>query len=67
MLQNDVRLSGPVLADLGVSTSGADADGVVQLIDAFRLDAKNFPRRSGEAASGLERHKCPVCQCRAGT
>jgi putative CocE/NonD family hydrolase len=35
ILQKDVTLAGPLLADLFVATSGTDADWVVKLIDVF--------------------------------
>jgi uncharacterized protein len=38
ILQNDVTLSGPVLADLMVNISNTDADFVVKLIDVFPDD-----------------------------
>ncbi len=41
ILQNDVTLTGPLLADLRVSLSGTDADFVVKLIDVFPEDSPN--------------------------
>jgi uncharacterized protein len=40
VLNNDVTLAGPVIADLVVSTTGTDADFVVKLIDVFPADFK---------------------------
>ncbi len=40
-LDKDVTVSGPIKADLFVSTSGTDADWVVKLIDVYPDDAKN--------------------------
>jgi putative CocE/NonD family hydrolase len=40
VLDSDVTLAGPLLADLRVSTSGTDSDWVVKLIDVFPSDLK---------------------------
>ena len=40
VLQQDITLTGPVLANLIVSTTGTDADYVVKLIDVFPEDSK---------------------------
>jgi uncharacterized protein len=40
VLSDDVTLTGPLSADLFVSTTGTDADFVVKLIDVFPPDAK---------------------------
>jgi putative CocE/NonD family hydrolase len=40
-LDEDVTLTGPLTADLFVSTTGTDADYVVKLIDVFPNDTKN--------------------------
>jgi putative CocE/NonD family hydrolase len=40
-LQDDMTISGPIKADLFVSTSGTDADWVVKVIDVFPDDAVN--------------------------
>ena len=40
LLQEDITLTGPLTADLFVSTSGTDADYVVKLIDVFPPDTK---------------------------
>jgi putative CocE/NonD family hydrolase len=40
ILDEDVTLTGPVVADLFVSTTGTDADFVVKLIDVFPPDMK---------------------------
>jgi uncharacterized protein len=41
ILTEDITLTGPVIADLFVSTTGTDADFVVKLIDVFPDDTKN--------------------------
>jgi uncharacterized protein len=38
ILEEDIVLAGPVIADLMVSTTGTDADWVVKLIDVYRDD-----------------------------
>ncbi len=40
ILDEDITLTGPVVADLFVSTTGTDADFVVKLIDVFPPDMK---------------------------
>jgi uncharacterized protein len=40
ILKEDMTLTGPITADLFVSTTGTDADYVVKLIDVFPADAK---------------------------
>jgi putative CocE/NonD family hydrolase len=40
ILAEDITLTGPITADLFVSTTGTDADYVVKLIDVFPADAK---------------------------
>ena len=40
ILDEDITLTGPLTADLFVSTTGTDADYVVKLIDVFPADAK---------------------------
>jgi len=40
LLQEDITMTGPLTADLFVSTSGTDADYVVKLIDVFPPDTK---------------------------
>jgi uncharacterized protein len=40
ILAEDITLTGPLTADLFVSTSGTDADYIVKLIDVFPPDAK---------------------------
>lgn len=42
VLEEDVTLAGPILADLWVSTSGSDSDWIVKLIDVFPPDAEDF-------------------------
>ncbi len=41
VLEQDVTLAGPVIADLWVSTSGSASDWIVKLIDVFPPDARN--------------------------
>ncbi|MEO6252864.1 MAG: CocE/NonD family hydrolase [Ferruginibacter sp.] len=56
ILQEDITLAGPVVADLMVSVSTTDADFVVKLIDVFpdefTYDESLFPSPSGEAGRG---------------
>jgi len=40
ILQDDITLTGPLTADLFVSTTGTDADYIVKLIDVFPPDTK---------------------------
>lgn len=40
ILNEDITLAGPIIADLFVSTTGTDADYIVKLIDVFPADAK---------------------------
>jgi len=42
-LQEDITFTGPVIADLFVSTTGTDADYVVKLIDVFPDTLNNYP------------------------
>jgi len=56
VLQEDMTLAGPVVAELWVSTTGEDADWVVKLIDVLPPDAPDPPHeafargmRAGEA------------------
>jgi putative CocE/NonD family hydrolase len=42
-LQEDITFTGPVIADLFVSTTGTDADFVVKLIDVFPDDLSDYP------------------------
>ncbi len=41
LLENDVTVSGPILADFFVSTTGTDADWVVKVIDVYPDSTKN--------------------------
>lgn len=52
VLDEDVTLAGPVLADLWVSTSGTSSDWIVKLIDVFPKDAEDFPQMSSEERLG---------------
>jgi uncharacterized protein len=47
VLNNDLTLAGPVIADLLVSITGTDADFVVKLIDVFPDDF-NYPGAAGQ-------------------
>jgi len=56
VLQEDLTLAGPLLAELWVSTSGTDSDWIVKLVDVFPPDAPDPPHaafargmRAGEA------------------
>lgn len=46
VLNEDVTLAGPSLADLWVSTTGTDSDWVVKLIDVWPAGAADFPGMS---------------------
>ena len=52
VLEEDVTLAGPVLADLWVSTSGTSSDWVVKLIDVFPDDAPAFFELSEDKEMG---------------
>jgi uncharacterized protein len=43
LLTEEITLTGPLTADLFVSTTGTDADYIVKLIDVFPPDTKNPP------------------------
>lgn len=43
-LTEDITLTGPIVADLFVSTTGTDADYVIKLIDVFPHTLDNYPR-----------------------
>jgi len=43
VLSEDITLTGPLTADLFVSTTGTDADYIVKLIDVFPPDTKPLP------------------------
>lgn len=43
VLDEDVIVAGPILADLWVSTSGTDSDWIVKLIDVYPGDAEDTP------------------------
>lgn len=48
VLDEDITIAGPVIADLFVSTTGTDADWIVKLIDVYRGDTPdNKPNPSG--------------------
>jgi predicted acyl esterase len=51
-LQNDVTLSGPITANLFVSTTGTDADFVVKLIDVLPDTAADV---NGKNIGGMQR------------
>lgn len=48
MLQEDLNFSGPITADLFVSTSGTDADFIVKVIDVFPDDTPQSPNSKVE-------------------
>jgi uncharacterized protein len=55
VLNEDMTLAGPVLADLRVSTSGTDSDWVVKLIDVFPPKAEDYSKmNTGEHLGGYE-------------
>ncbi len=41
ILDRDISLAGPIMADLFISTSGTDSDFVVKLIDVYPADTQN--------------------------
>ncbi|MGB3860763.1 MAG: CocE/NonD family hydrolase [Candidatus Aminicenantaceae bacterium] len=48
VLEEDITIAGPIIADLFVSTTGTDADWIVKLIDVYRGDAPdNKPNPAG--------------------
>jgi hypothetical protein len=54
-LKEDLTLAGPVLADLFVATSGADADFIVKLIDVYPdMAANNSPAGSQVKMGGFQ-------------
>lgn len=54
VLENDIIISGNVLADLFVSTTGTDADFVVKLIDVYPGDAPNDSPIPGTKMGGFQ-------------
>lgn len=55
VLKEDITLTGPVLANLVVSTTGTDADYVVKLIDVYPEDAVNpSPNPKGLLMGGYQ-------------
>lgn len=53
VLENDITLGGPVVADLMVSITGTDADFVVKLIDVFPDDF-NYEKDNGYIMNGYQ-------------
>lgn len=51
-LEEDVRIAGPIIAHLKVSTTGTDADWIVKLIDVYPGDAPDDSPRSQEVRMG---------------
>ena len=51
-LEEDVRIAGPIIAHLKVSTTGTDADWIVKLIDGYPGDAPDDSPRSREVRMG---------------
>jgi putative CocE/NonD family hydrolase len=57
VLEEDVTLAGPLLAELWVSTSGTDSDWIVKLVDVFPPDAEDPPHEAfarGMRAGGAQ-------------
>ena len=54
VLENDVVISGNLIADLFVSTTGTDADFVVKLIDVYPGDAPNDSPIPGTKMGGFQ-------------
>ncbi len=55
VLENDVTIAGPIVANLRVSTSGTDSDFVVKLIDVYSGDYPNpDPNPSGVEMGGYQ-------------
>jgi len=54
VLQDDVLISGNLLADLFVSTTGTDADFVVKLIDVYPANAPNDSPLKGTKMGGFQ-------------
>ena len=52
VLEEDVTLVGPILANLWVSTSGSASDWIVKLIDVFPDDTPESASASGEYEMG---------------
>ena len=55
VLQQDVTLAGPLVADLHVSTTGTDADWIVKLIDVYPSDHPDpIPNPTGVRMGGYQ-------------
>jgi putative CocE/NonD family hydrolase len=52
LLDEDIVLAGPVIADLIVSTTGTDADWIVKLIDVYPDDYPDQPYGNGTCSLG---------------
>jgi hypothetical protein len=52
LLDEDIVLAGPVIADLMVSTTGTDADWIVKLIDVYPDDYPDQPDSKGTCSLG---------------
>jgi len=52
ILDNDITLTGPLTADLFVSTTGSDADYIVKLIDVFPADTRAGDEQDVEVPLG---------------
>ncbi|MCB0557091.1 MAG: CocE/NonD family hydrolase [Phaeodactylibacter sp.] len=52
VLEEDVTLTGPLTANLFVSTTGTDADYVVKLIDVFPDEMEDYPRNEKQVPMG---------------
>ncbi|MCB9275351.1 MAG: CocE/NonD family hydrolase [Lewinellaceae bacterium] len=52
VLEEDITLTGPLVANLFVSTTGTDADYVVKLIDVFPDDMEGYPQNEKQVPMG---------------
>lgn len=52
VLEEDVTITGPLVADLYVTTTGTDADYVVKLIDVFPDEMEDYPRNEKRVPVG---------------
>ncbi len=55
VLEEDLTIAGPIIANLMVSTSGTDSDWIVKVIDVHPHDAADFPDiREGTRTAGYQ-------------
>ena len=52
VLEKDLKIAGPILCSLNVSTSGTDSDFVVKLIDVYPDDSSDYDFSRGNARMG---------------